>query len=139
MKKLAQIIGLLGLALMCLVVPAGCSTTMSKDGIYQGDKTLYQAEKAIVNAHKSFQAFLIWETANRPILDKEVSRAADTIRVNEERWLASAHALRDAYVATPTPLNKDRLQLTLNLINTALTEATKHMAANKRLAPNAGI
>lgn len=140
MKKIVQIIGIISLALVCLAVPAGCTkTTLSPNGVYQGDNTLYQAEKAIVTAHKSFQAFLVWETANRAILDVEVSRAADTIRLNEQRWLDSAHALRDAYVATPTAANKDKLQLTLNLINTALLEATKQMAANQKIAPNNGL
>lgn len=120
--------------------PVGCSrTTLSEGGVYQGDQTLYEAEKAIVTAHKSFNAFLTWEMLNRAILSVDVSRVADTIRLNEERWLASAHALRDAYVATPTAENKDKLQLTLNLINTALAEATRHMAANKRMAPNTGL
>lgn len=131
--------------LICLVLmsvalvgcgPTGCSnTTLSKDGVYQGDKFLYSAEKTITTAYKSFDSFLRWEETYRAALPVEVSRAADTIRLNAKRWIDSASAMRDAYVSSPTPENRDKLKITLNLIDTALAESLNYMSQNKALVP----
>lgn len=140
MKKLTQIIGLLSLAVLLVAIPAGCgNSTLAPAGVYQGDQTLYAAEKAITTTYKSFETFVKWENDFRSVLPVEVSRSADTIRLNGKKWIDTASALRDAYVRTPKVENKDKLQLSLNLIDTALSEATKYMAANRSNAPNKGI
>lgn len=111
--------------------PVGCGrTTLSPTGIYQGDNFLYSAEKTIVTSYKSFDAFLKWEETHRNILPVDVSRAADVIRLNAKKWIDSASAFRDVYVQNPTKENRDKLKLTLDLIDTALAEATKYMAKN---------
>lgn len=132
MKKLSQIFGIIALAVVCCSGPAGCSkTTLSADGVYHGDTFLYQSEKTIVSAHGIFQSFLKWEMENRSFLPVEVSRAADVIRLNEKKWIDSANALHDAYVATPTQENKDKFQLALNLVESGLKDAAKYMPKKK--------
>jgi len=138
MKKFTQIIALVALTIGMLspIGPVACSkTTLSADGVYQGDKTLYSAEKTITTAYKSFDAFLKWEETYRAALPVDVSRAADTVRLNAKKWIDSASAMRDAYASSPTKENRDKLQLTLSLIDTALAESLKYMQANKSIAP----
>lgn len=140
MKKLTQIIGLIGLAILLVGIPTGCTkTTLSPNGVYHGDTFLYQSEKVIVGAHQSFQTFLQWELEYRAILPVEVSRAADVIRLNERKWIDTANALHDAYVASPTPENKDKFQLALNIIGAGLDEAAKYLSKNKSSAPISGL
>ncbi len=128
-------------SLLGIGLSTGCSSSQKLDpaGVYQGDSFLYNAENTINNAHGLFHEFLTWEFNFRQVLPPEVSRAADHIRKNEPKWLNSAHAFRDAYVATPTPQNKDKLQLSLNLIRTGLSEAAFYMSSAKSKAPNAGL
>lgn len=140
MNRFNQIIGLLCLAAFCAIGPTGCGkTTLAPAGIYQGDKVLYEADKAITTTYKSFETFLKWETQYRSVLPVEVSRAADTIRLNAKKWIDSAGNLRDAYAASPTGPNRDKLKLTLDLIDTAFDEAVKYMAQNQANAPNKGL
>lgn len=108
--------------------PVGCNATLEKDGVYQGDNILYQAEKATTTAYKTFDSFLRWEQTYRATLPVEVSRAADVIRLNAKKWIDSAIALRDAYAANPTAENRRKLDVALNVIDAALAEATRYLA-----------
>lgn len=138
--KFSKILPLLTFAVLLFAGLVACNkTTLSPTGVYHGDTTLYAAEKTIVTAHGQFQSFLKWELQYRDILPVEVSRAADVIRINEKKWIDSANALHDAYVATPTAENKDKMQLALNLIDSGLSEAAKYMATHKSKAPNTEI
>jgi hypothetical protein len=140
MKRFTQVIGLMALAVCCMFGPAGCSkSTLAPAGVYQGDKVLYNADKTITTTYKSFETFLKWETQYRAVLPVEVSRAADTIRLNAKKWIDTAGNLRDAYAAQPTAANRDKLKLALDLIDTAFDEAVKYMAANQSNAPNKGL
>lgn len=133
---------LLTLAFALFVVtsgPIGCKSTLAPDGVYQGDKFLYNAEKTITTSYDLLHSFVQWELDYRAILPVEVSRAADTVRIHSKRWVDSAIALRDAYAASPTPQNKDKLVTALNILDTALTEAGKFMVSYKSQAPNAGL
>lgn len=139
-KRFVQFVALFALAAVCFVGPAGCGkTTLAPAGVYHEDKVLYQAEKAITTTYKSFETFLKWETQYRTVLPVEVSRAADTIRINAKKWIDSAGNLRDAYAANPTGPNRDKLKLALDLIDTAFDEAVKYMAENQANAPNKGL
>lgn len=129
----------LTVAMLGVGLTAGCKTHLAEGGVYQGDTFLYQAENTINTAHDTFRDFLVWEKQYRDILPVEVSRAADQIRMNEQKWIASANALHDAYVRTPTAENKDKLALTLNLIQAAFHESLAYMVANKSKAPNNGL
>lgn len=140
MKRFSQIFVLFAVAAICCLGPAGCNrTTLAPAGVYQGDKVLYEADKAITTTYRSFDTFLKWELQYRTVLPVAVSRAADTIRINGKKWIDSASALRDTYAAEPNPQNRDKLMLTLNLINTAFDEAVKYMAENQANAPNKGL
>lgn len=128
------------LAVSMLGAGAGCKRlTLQEGGVYQGDKLLYNAERATVGAYKSFDAFLRWEEQYRAVLPVEVSRAADNVRKNARSWIDTAGAFRDAYVANPTGDNRDLLKLSLDLIDTALAESAKYMTAYRANAPNAGL
>ena len=138
MKKL----NMLGLALVMTLalLTSGCQNQrLAPEGVYAGDAVLYNAENAIVTAHDTFVQFYQWEKQYRNVLPVEVSRAADYMRLNEKKWLDTAHAFRDAYKNTPTPENKDKLQLSVNLIRTALSEAAAYMLAAQQIAPNSGL
>lgn len=141
LKPFTQYIAILALTigLASPIGPIACKTRLSETGVYQGDVFLYQAEKTILTAHESFRAFLMWELNFRPVLPVEVSRTADVIRLNEKKWLDAVNAMRDTYVAQPSLVNKDRFQATLNLITSALAEASKFMVENKKEAPNSGL
>lgn len=140
MKRFTQTIGLLALAVFCLAVPVGCNrTTLAPGGAYAGDKVLYNADKSITTSYRLFQTFLKWELQFRQVLPVEVSRSADTIRLNAKKWIDSASALRDAYANTPSAENKDKLMLALNIIDTALLEASKYMGDFQATAPNKGL
>lgn len=139
MKRYFSLVFTLLLLSIAFVGPTGCAFRLAEDGIYQGDKFLYGAEKTIVTAYKSFDSFLKWEQDFRAILPIEVTKAADTIRSNAKKWIDTAGNLRDAYTANPTKENRDKLSVGLNLIDTALSEAVKYMAANKSKAPNQGL
>lgn len=123
---------ILALGLLSPVGPTGCSSTLSPTGVYQGDKILYNADVTITTAYKSFDSFLKWETAFRAVLPVEVSRAADTIRLNAKKWIDSASALREAYASNPTRENRDKLKATLDLIDTALVQAQKYMTRHTK-------
>lgn len=128
------------LALSMLGAGTGCKNlTLEEGGVYQGDKLLYNAERATVSAYKSFDAFLRWEEQFRPMLPVEVSQAADAIRKNAKGWIDTAGSFRDAYVANPSDGTRDKLKLTLDLIDTALAEAAKYMQQHAARAPNVGI
>lgn len=103
--------------------------TLNKTGVYQSDKFLYDVELAIPTAYDVIHAFVTWEKNNRPALAKhpEITNAADIMRANSPRWFASANALHDTYKANPTDANKSALQLVLDELRTAMTEATGYM------------
>ncbi len=140
--KMNKLIGsaFIALTLLSAITFSGCATgRLAPGGVYNGDAFLYEAENTINTAHETFREFLIWETAFRNLLPEEVSKAADFIRVNEHRWLSSAHSFRDVYALSPTLERRDKLQLSLSLIQTALREAASYMAASKKVAPNNGL
>jgi hypothetical protein len=143
MKRMTKYVGLALVALALFTVPfglTGCAGGgVSRTSVYQGDSFLFQTEKLSVQAHDLFLEFYRWEKEWRNILPVSVSRAADFARLNESKWAGSLNAAHDAYVATPTAENKDKLQLALNLLKTALDQAAFYMVANKELAPNQGL
>lgn len=137
-----QRLNMIGLALVMTLalLTSGCQNQrLAPDGPYKGDAVLYNAENAINTAHETFLEFYRWEKQFRDVLPVEVSRAADYMRLNEEKWITTANNFRDAYANTPTEENKDKLQLSVNLIRTALREAAAYMLASQKVAPNAGL
>lgn len=139
-KSIFAAVGMIALMVTCVTAPVGCNkTTLAPDGTYAGDKVLYQADKTITTTYKQLQKFVAWELKYRAVLPVEVSRAADTIRLNAKKWIDSASALREAYAASGDRKDRDNLVLALNLINTAIDEAVLYMAQNQSKAPNDGL
>lgn len=132
---------ILAVAMLGIGLATGCAkTTLAPNGVYQGDTFLYQAENTINTAHDNFLTLYRWEQQFRQVLPAEVSRGVDYCRLNEKKWLDTANALHDAYVKAPTVAGaKDKFQLALNEISTALEQAAGYMIAAKSVAPNNGL
>lgn len=144
MKTMRKTVGLLLMAAALFtvtIIPTGCAGGggVSRTSVYQGDNFLFQVEKISVTAHELFLEFYRWEKDNRSVLPVSVSRAADFARLNEKKWADTLNAAHDAYVATPTAQNKDKLQLALNLLRTGLNQAAFYMATHRSVAPNSGL
>ena len=116
------------LALLGLVIIAACGT-LDESGPYKGDKFLYDADAAFIAAHDTVETFLKWEYANRAIVPKEVTAAADKLRDEYPKLHASFYLMRDAYVANPSGENKVNLQNVLSLLRLATTEALRYTTA----------
>jgi hypothetical protein len=144
MKTMKKWIGLavfLSAFAITAVAPTGCAggPKVSDTSVYQGDTFLFQSEKLTVQAHELFLAFYRWEKDWRQVLPASVSRAADFCRLNEEKWINSANALHDTYVANKTPENKALYEKALAFIRTGLGQAAFYMLDQKAQAPNNGL
>lgn len=122
---------LIGVLLLTTLFSIGCQTTLAPGGAYNGDVILYQTDKAITTAYTNFDEFLKFELQFRSSLPVEVSRVADTIRKNAQKWISSAQSLREAYAADPSIGNKDKLSTAVNVIQAALSESAKYMKTYK--------
>ncbi len=120
----------------CLFVacgPQGCQAPLAPGGAYQGDKVLYEADQAIATGHDILQDFVTWEANYRSTLAQfpEIRKMADTIYREGPQWFASAMALRNAYKANPTAEAKTNLQAAIDIIHTAITQASQYLTQNK--------
>jgi hypothetical protein len=125
--------------LMLAMLFAGCQTTLDSGGPYGDDKILFRAEQAIVETADAMDTFLKWEHDNQVILASrpEIKKYADVVRVDGRVWIESAMALRDTYKANPTTDNKAKLQTSIALLRTMLSEIAIHMARQTATAtPN---
>ena len=130
MKLLPKV--LIPIALLAL---AACGT-LAPGGAYK-DKVLYNADLTITTSYDVLHTFVIWEQNNRPVLHAfpEVTKAADYVRANARQWLSSAIALRETYAANPTSENLAGLNKALNVLRTAMTEATKYLIQTQTSNP----
>lgn len=124
---------MLCLALLISVVAVGCDGCAKKldpAGTYQGDKTLYNADRTIAESYDVMHSFVKFEYDNRAALQgsPEIGKAADNIRANAQRWIKSAIALRDAYATSPTPEGRSKLDDAIRVLRQAITEAGAYMA-----------
>lgn len=141
MKRWIGLAVLLSAFTVTFVGPVGCAggAKVSKTSVYAGDNFLFQSEKLSVEMHDLFLTFYRWEKEWRPFLPAEVSRMADYGRLNEQKWANTVNALHDAYVATPTPTNKDKYQLAINELRAVLNQMAFYMVSSKAAAPNKGL
>lgn len=132
MKKFA----LMGLACASLMF-TGCGTTTLQSGGAYTDKTLYTADQTITTSYTVFDTFLKWELTNRAALASvpEVTKFADSIRVNAQKWFSTAEALRDTYAANPTGTNANNLNAAVALISTALAQASQYISTTAITTP----
>lgn len=112
---------------------SGCSRKLDPAGAYQGDKTLYNADKVISESYDVMSSFLKYEYSNRAALQAtpEIGKAADNIRDNAQRWIKSAVALRDSYATNPTSENRSKLDQAVSVLRQAITEASRYLAKAK--------
>lgn len=123
---------MLALTLVLSVVAfTGCQTNLDKEGIYKGDKVLYNSDKTITTSYRVLHAFVKWEMDYRELLPPEVTKAADAVRRDSRKWINSAIALREAYAINPSEENKLNLQKSLEVLDVALAQISKYMAANQ--------
>jgi hypothetical protein len=133
MKKLFHVLVVfvtLALSVPVGVSTSGCSRKLDPDGVYAGDKTLYNADRTIAEAYDVMHAFVKFEHENRAALAStpEVTKAADHVRMNAQQWLKSSIALRDAYSISPTPETRNNLEDSIRVLRTAIVEASRYMA-----------
>lgn len=116
------------LALLPLLLAIGCGT-LQEGGVYT-DPFLYQTDTTLAVAYTTIHVFVKYEYDNRAILaaTPSIKQAADRMRIGAPRWFGSAIALRDAYAANPAGGSKDALRASLDVLRSAMAEATKYMA-----------
>jgi len=113
-----------------LAFSPGCNhTQLDPAGVYQGNVGAFNADSTINTAYALMDNFLKWEFENRQVFagNPEVKKFADHIRANGRQWISSAIALNEAYKLDPTEGNRNALDASLDIIDAALTEATKYM------------
>lgn len=131
---------LLALALLLTAtVPLmqGCGT-LAPNGVYQGDKYLYDADMVIATSYDSVHTFVKWEYDNRDALKTlpQIKEYANYLRGNYPVWHRAAVSARNVYLGAKTSVNKDALDLTLNILRNAMAEAQKWLASGA--APTTG-
>ena len=120
------------LLLAMLMVHTGCQSTRLQEGGAYNDPVLFNADRTITGSYRILDSFLKWEHTNRPLLPPEVTQAADHVRENARQWTQSAINLREAYAANPTEETRSRLDQALTLLQAALNEALRYMAAQEQ-------
>jgi hypothetical protein len=116
---------------LILVVAAmgfgGCATRLAPDGPYNGDQILFNADKTITSSYRILHSFVKWEHQHRAVLPVEVTKAADAVRANAEKWTQSVINLREAYALIPNKENRSALLNAVDVLDQVLLEVTKHM------------
>lgn len=119
---------------MILTTGTGCqSRKLAEGGVYAeaaNGEVLYNADRTIVESFDVLDKFVTWERDNRAALAQypQITQAADRIRDNARDWLKTATALRESYAKQPTGENRNKLLDAINVLKTALAEATRYMA-----------
>jgi hypothetical protein len=119
-----------------VVIPfSGCARTLATGGVYQGDKVLFEADRAIDGAYETLHAFVTWEYENRAALSAypEIGEAAKEVRLHAREWIDDAMALRDAYATNPTGVNRTKLQRAISVLRKGLAIAARHQSKSKQL------
>jgi hypothetical protein len=116
----------------CTFLFVACNSTLQKEGPYQGDKVLYDADQTISTAYTAIDVFVSWEKENASALSSQpqIHATAERIRKNAKEWFRSAIVLRDAYAKEPTPEKRAALTNAIEIIRAALTEAAGYMQSN---------
>ena len=121
-------------ALSLLLLPvasfSGCSTPRDLDpsGVYAGDRALYEADKAILEASDAFDVVLAWADRNAAYLAQDAKAAAFVadVRTNRKAWLRDALAARDAYALVRGSENLRTMEGALAVLTRALAAYRVH-------------
>lgn len=128
-NKSLSALAVAGLAAALLFAGTACAP-LAPGGVYQGDQVLHKAELITTTSYDVIHTYVTWEQENRAALARfpEIKQSADVMRRNAKQWFSTANALHDAYVANPTPENRDALNTALAVLQSALSEAVKYMS-----------
>jgi hypothetical protein len=110
---------------------AGCATKdrgLDPSGVYGGDKILYEADAAILEAKDGLDAILAWADRNAAYIatDEDAAGFVESVRDNRSRWLREALAARDAYELVKGQEQLGTLQGKLAILSRALALYRMH-------------
>lgn len=119
----SPVLAFLGTAVV--VTGLGCASNQTAPG---SEAFVVEAEKDLRTAFHVVDGFLRWELANRGgAASPDVTKIADTLRVEFPGKLASAEKVLRAYKANRDPNGKADLMAWVNTLTTAMLEAVKHL------------
>lgn len=127
-NRLSKYGSLLFVSLAILAIPIGCATRLDPEGVYKGDKVLYNADRVINSSYRIVHDFVTWEQQYRNSLPADVSRAADRVRQNARATIQSAVNVREAYAQNPTDSAKSGLIRAIDVLQALLDEALGYMS-----------
>lgn len=119
--------GLAVAALAPVTTITGCTTSSQVEPGH--DAYVIEVEKDLRTAFNVVDAFLQWEHLNRATAGRDVTAAADALRVNFPKSYASAQNVLRTYKRTRTPEAKADMATWVATINAALIEAVKNLPA----------
>lgn len=119
---------------LCLVavvtlLGSGCASTgqqqLDPTGIYQGDKVLYDADGAILEADRIFDEIEGVATRNAAYVSTHAGAAAFVAKIVSGRagWIRSAIAARDTYARTKSAADLSSLQGQVDFLRGLLEQA----------------
>ncbi len=84
------------------VLWSGCHrTTLAPDGIYKGNKFLFESDRNLQDSKKSLGEFVNWTRINYEWLHThgrdDVIASADSVRTNAPMWYSNAWTIRATY------------------------------------------
>lgn len=125
MTKLDTTLSLLVLALAALF-SGGCQTTRDLDptGDYAGDRVLYEADALALKVFDSIDALTDFAARNPAVVAESDSfrELLDKIETNRAKWKADFFEARDTYETAKTLANRDRLELSTQMLRAILSE-----------------
>ena len=112
---------------------SACNGTLSKTGVYNGDKTLYNADVIFDAGAATVDVFLKYETANRgtPAASASLTKAADQVRTQWPKIHDAYYSARDAYVANKSNDNLTAFQKALADAQAVFSSATTFLTSAK--------
>lgn len=133
MKKLFTILTIAVALAAAVPTFTGCASDnrpLAAGGVYNQDNALYNADRTIAEAYDALHGFVLFEYNNREALatKPEIRKSADNIRLNAQRWIKSAVALRDVYANEPSGDNRDRLNDAIRILREAVLQANTYLA-----------
>lgn len=126
------LVGALLAGALCL--SACSSANLAKDGAYNGDKTLYDADVGVATAYDVIDLFLSYDLANKATVSAATHALAEKLRAEAPGYFRSYTAIRQAYVSEPTPENRLKLTGALAVLTAAVAEARAHMVTPLKTA-----
>ena len=135
MRTTTKYLSVLLFAVLALfLLPACQNRPLAADGVYEGDRFLYESHKTIDTSYQSIRSLLLWELQHEDTLPASVISAADTIRDEAPQAHQAALAAVDLYAGMPTPENKDAVQAKISALK-ALLETLQRFVAEHAATP----